>query len=638
MSKPDLLQEVPSLLGKKLACHCHPTDKCHADVLIEISRSHVLPPTDGAIAEASTIRGWKGRIKADDMEAHSGPSTVSPQTAGNGPPLWVGRGHKLRRFVDGGGICSPGCWLPDRRRPSPPVAEWLRLRIRSVLEEWFRQDGIDPKKHFSALISGEVTGDAIPAEVWEAVASDLKTKLGEAKVASFKAAERQPQQIEVELLGAFLEACGDPDFKIMKSFSAGVKLGVDCALPRTPLVFNAKTRWSLPEQRVDSGWEYDSETFVGARCANYGSAEQFKEEVRAALEDQTNRGQIRKVSMADAVKTYGNRLAIASLGAIEKGTRADGTTEVRIIHDGTHAVDVNKYIRVQDSIPFPTAPDLARVLRQVASSGKQYFAFTADVKEAHRMVAVAPSDWGFQACQLDEGGDVYLNKCGTYGVGSAAYWWGRLAAGLHRGALYVWGDTVDGWLKLFADDWLSIASGPDFMWHHLGFVGFLRVFKVPLSWKKLKGGLVVPWIGYEIDLRECRLGISERRAAWLDAWLCRVLDQGSVLIREMREALGRMVFVFGALVWNRPFLGPLFSFVAVHRPGECPTLPVFLRSILGWLRDGLRRRRMHPCGLKREKRGAIMRVDAKAEGSVVAVGGWCPTDCPDGAPDAKVSP
>ena len=93
-----------------------------------------------------------------------------------------------------------------------------------------------------------------------------------------------------------------------------------------------------------------------------------------------------------AVETYGDRLTIAALGAIEKGTRDDGTTEVRIVHDGTNKVHINKYIRVRDAIPCPTAPDVKRVLREQAREKKPFFGMTADVKEAHRTVAVDPQD------------------------------------------------------------------------------------------------------------------------------------------------------------------------------------------------------------------------------------------------------
>ena len=75
-----------------------------------------------------------------------------------------------------------------------------------------------------------------------------------------------------------------------------------------------------------------------------------------------------------------HRLAIASLGAIEKGTLPDGTADVRVIHDGTHGVDVNRYIKVRDGSMFPTAADLKDCLRTQAETGLPHLGLTLDVK------------------------------------------------------------------------------------------------------------------------------------------------------------------------------------------------------------------------------------------------------------------
>ena len=95
---------------------------------------------------------------------------------------------------------------------------------------------------------------------------------------------------------------------------------------------------------------------MGTTRENYPSAEQFATEVEAVLRDQAARGQIEILEEPDARARYGERLTIASLGAVEKGTAPDGSTEVRVIHDGTHGVDINRFIKVQDGTVFPTAP------------------------------------------------------------------------------------------------------------------------------------------------------------------------------------------------------------------------------------------------------------------------------------------
>ena len=95
-------------------------------------------------------------------------------------------------------------------------------------------------------------------------------------------------------------------------------------------------------------------------------------------------------------------------------------------------------------------------------------------------------------------------------------------------------------------------------------------------------------------------------------------------MRELREALGRLVFVYGALTWDKPFLGPLFTFLSHHPPGTYVELPLYVKMVLAWMRGRLENRRAHAVRPRPRLEDAVFRVDAKAEGMTVAVGGWCP--------------
>ena len=132
---------------------------------------------------------------------------------------------------------------------------------------------------------------------------------------------------------------------------------------------------------------------------------------------------------------------------------------VRIIHDGTKGIDLNRFIKVRDACNFPLAPDIKAVLRLQSARGLPYFGLVVDVSGAHRLIAVREEDWPLQACQLEEGGDVYVFKVGTFGVSSAAYWWGRLAAAIQRAGLAVVSAFWPSWALLFADDWGLSAEG-----------------------------------------------------------------------------------------------------------------------------------------------------------------------------------
>ena len=54
------------------------------------------------------------------------------------------------------------------------------------------------------------------------------------------------------------------------------------------------------------------------------------------------------MTLAAARARYGDRLTIASLSVLEKGTTEDAVVEVRVIHDGTKGVHVNNLIKVLD--------------------------------------------------------------------------------------------------------------------------------------------------------------------------------------------------------------------------------------------------------------------------------------------------
>ena len=89
------------------------------------------------------------------------------------------------------------------------------------------------------------------------------------------------------------------------------------------------------------------------------------------------------------------------------------------------------------------------------------------------------------------------------------------------------------------------------------------IAEVPISWEKVHGGDVVQWIGYEIDVRTFSRGVSAKKVEWVSNWIERRLKDGGTVGRDLKSALGRLVFVAGALQHVRPFLGPIFGWSAV---------------------------------------------------------------------------
>ena len=142
-----------------------------------------------------------------------------------------------------------------------------------------------------------------------------------------------------------------------------------------------------------------------------------------------------------------------------------------------------------------------------------------------------PTKVPFTKDQLDE--EVWLNKVGTFGVGSAGYWWGRGGASLVRLSHYLTPRRLALWVLLYADDGNATASGPFFEMALLYHLLLLCVLGTPLKWPKVRGGIQYEWVGYWLDISRFTLGVSAARASWAATWL-------EDKVRERRVALGEL--------------------------------------------------------------------------------------------------
>ena len=180
------------------------------------------------------------------------------------------------------------------------------------------------------------------------------------------------------------------------------------------------------------------------------------------------------------------------------------------------------------------------------------------------------------------------------------------------------------WLPLVADDLLAISAG-QFIRASLSFVLVLfLVVGLPLSWKKIEGGESMSWVGYEVLLREAKLGVTEKRALWLGSWYSKLLEEKVVKVGRFQEGLGRAAFVCSALEYDRPFLAPLYTFASLYDPEATRPLPLYVLATLQFLKGQLARRRHFSCAVEEMAWSEAWRVDAKAEGEELGIGGWWP--------------
>ena len=208
-------------------------------------------PSDSQIRAAADARRKKIAPQASSEQGSDTEPDIEAEPAGSGwtgdgEPYSVGRGSRRRHLVDGGGLCSPGRWPRAHRRLPEGLCAWLRGRILSEITKLDTDRPAGLLGLLGDLASGRVKSDPFPKESTEAMREALWLELSKLGiVANARPGVDRPQTIDVRLLGGFLRAAGDPDWRVMDTFARGVRIGVGVRMPRTPAVFPPKRKWRL---------------------------------------------------------------------------------------------------------------------------------------------------------------------------------------------------------------------------------------------------------------------------------------------------------------------------------------------------------------------------------------------------------
>eukprot|EP00913_Durusdinium_trenchii_P018268 g17163.t1 len=425
-------------------------------------------------------------------------------------------------------------------------------------------------------------------------------------------------EINFRRLAAVAQVLADEDYEFLEEVAPrGVPLGVDEELPRTPAVYEEKLKWTV---------EQTEEEFHDILADNYVSAEENSGDIARQVLEEVQKGTILRLSERDAREKFGGRLAVAALGAVPKEI---GTTRVRLIHDGTYSVDVNRRIRVRDRMRFPLIDDAAAILRQVEEEKRERkeairFSVLYDIASAHKLVPVREEDWGLQAFRLpgEDSGDIFVHTRGTFGIASAAYWFGRAIGVVVRCCHRIMGRYMGVLHLIYADDGWLTATGVRFWKKILLWLFLFELLEIPVTWKKVRGGAEVDWIGYHLNVSTFERGINESKRRWIQGWIDTKLEQGGVLGRELKSVLGRLSFVAGALRHVRPFLAPLFSWSATLAGGTFAKFPDAVIILLEYVKGEVSRKPTRPLEPLMTAPIDIFRVDAKAAGEEIVIGGW----------------
>ncbi len=584
------------------------------------------PPDEEELEKA--IEDEEKRIaerQAQTVDSDTEPDTdAEPPGAGPrgvGPPLTVGTFERARELCDGGGLCSLGRWPPERR---PPIGS-SRLRrlneiIESTLDRWLEHEGKTAEEMFAQLAAGGTHQDPLPEQIRTEMRQRVDKLFEDAACDGKPNSSDLPMVLDCRLLQAILWEAGDPDRRGISVYYGGVRLGINHKMPRTPAIFARKKHWNLPEQ-----WHADVRDEVpstGAWRDNYATARAYADLIHQQLVDHHQRGLALRLPPVVARREFPG-LTVMSLGAVAKVPEPARPEDVRILMDGTHGVAINTRIRQRDQDRSPTASDVKRYQRAQAEGVRRPRGLALDAQEAHRLPPVHPDDWRHLGCQARNSDDVFVYKYGVFGVSSSAYWWARLGGAILRAVHYAARPAQGLWILLMADDFKVESTAVNAEREVLWVILFLLLLRLPLAWRKIQGGDEISWIGYAVRCYNLSLGISASRAQWASDWLHRHARDGLACAAEYTAALGRLSFICGAMEYDRPFLSPLFAYKAKIGNSGIKVLPMFVRIVMRHLAQRFEQRRFYPSASTRLE-GDSFRVDAKAEGRSIGVGGWLP--------------
>ena len=532
------------------------------------------------------------------------------QFLNRGMPMVVEWAGKRRELIDGFGLCSPNRWKPELRGAFiPSGAAGLCEKIFGLVQKFVLEQLADVRLDAIKLGLGHIKGSPFKPAALDSLRKSWAEVLP-APQSAMEAAKGQP--FFLSLAGQSLELLGDPDFAVLtvgpESFAEGVPVGYDEPLPRTPDVFP-------PKEKVKP---LDETEFMSL-AQNYRSAEEVAVELEEKFKEEEKLGRMFPTTVSALQQQFPDReVLVAALGAIRKPNG-----DVRPLHDATHHVRLNNQIFFRDQLQYPGPADAAALVRFSNDEGEAVFSMSADIQAAHRLVKIRKKDWPLLCCKADSNSrTVWCNVVGTFGVSSASYWWSRLFGALGR--------LVSGIMQqerifqlVYVDDLHALCLGERKFLNLWMLLALYEVLGTPFSYHKFSGGLQVQFVGYLLDYKEVKLGITMKRGDWLLDFIASLKDNRyTVYMRRFNEFLGRLGFVSRVLTWLRPFLAPLYSWSSALDKSTVATSPKLVRMVIEFVEILLKKRRymytcLRPLALEQEQ----FRTDAKCADGYVILGG-----------------
>ena len=393
-------------------------------------------------------------------------------------------------------------------------------------------------------------------------------------------------------------------------FCNGVEVGHLAPLGPNPQVYRARRKG---QKYDESEWEPE--------MRNYKDGPEVERALQEQFEKEEKEGRMFPLSWSEARKRYpGHTLRVAAQAVVPKPDN-----DFRVVHDGTHGVQVNNDVVMRDRLESPGAKQVSTLQKLGAiSDEKVFFGIVGNVAKAHRRYLHHPEHWGVLACRTrSDSPVVWLNRTGTFGVASAAYCFSRLIGLVGRPSFRVMLEAFI-FMLIYADDLHLVGAGKDRWLNIWMMLALFCVQGTPFSNHKWQGGLHVDWVGYWIDYTSFHIGISEKRCNWIISSIEGIKANGWLVdVRRFHELHGRPGFMSQVLIWIRPFLSPGYAWLSVVQRGAVLSLPNLARCTLQFIMDRLKRgSRTYPAGQREKDLGEIFRTDAACNDDSIVLGGW----------------
>ncbi|CAE8611384.1 unnamed protein product, partial [Polarella glacialis] len=373
-------------------------------------------------------------------------------------------GHKQRPLRDGGGKPSPGR-LPPNKRPASKL-QHLGAALAAYVMTQPAQSEAHLLQHGS-ISDCPFTNEQI-TEARNIMNNSTTHQLDNPSLI------RTGQPFTLPLLSCLAFTAGDADWEFPLQAADALPLGVTDVLPRTPGIW--PTTFEMNEYNEDC-----EQPEPPSDVPNYPSAAEHEDRIEATYIEE------RALDHTTVAPSHDYATAVK--------TKFPAAHSLRTIHDAT-VNSVNLWIQ-RHQPERTTAPGLFDLLYAIYylhhMDTTKHTILKTDVTKAHGRMLIKQQDWRYMVAMIK---DMYwINTVGTYGVASAQYHWGSMAALILRLLYYTFPQIALAFV--YVDDYLIIL--PEDADHKLPLtiLLFLTALGLPLSWKKTGIGISNTWLGYQ---------------------------------------------------------------------------------------------------------------------------------------------